>query len=536
MEQSRERRGGMNIRRVSLFYPAARRRIGKLSTHHLPGLATPHSGLPILATILSAKGFDVRVYDESVTPFDDRMLDGTDFVGVSIQTAWAERGYWLGARARARGLPVAFGGAHATLAPSDALAHGDFVVRGEGERTFPELLDALNRGPTSFASILGLSYHEAGVPTHNPERPMLTGDELDTLPFPDFTRIVGLDRILRAPLNQVFYQTMVSRGCSMKCTFCSVAQTFRDFRHRSVANVLEELGSRFDPTRQFLFFQDDSIGCDPEWLKALLDGMRRAKLVPKLGWHSQMRVDVARDKDLVRLMRETNCYFATFGFESINPRSLKTMGKGQSPEDIRRTIATMRANNIYVNGFFVVGTDDDDLATIDATLKFALDCGCVVAGFMPLTPFPGTPLHERLAREERIFTDDWELYDVQHVVFYPKRMTPEALYTGLLGAYRKFYSAANLWRKAIDITRRSQSWFHLVFGPSWPLVKQIDLAFEHLGNRDYLRMLSRLSGPGHPKVSLSHEPKGVQDFLSGRRLRTAYSKLCGVRYGFDSHV
>ncbi|MBI3070522.1 MAG: B12-binding domain-containing radical SAM protein [Deltaproteobacteria bacterium] len=524
------------MKRVTLLYPAARRRIGKLSTHHLPGLATPHSGLPILATILTAKGYDVRVYDESVTPFDERMFDDADFVGISIQTAWAERGYALAERARARGILVAFGGAHATLAPDNAILHGDFVIRGEGERTLPELLGALSVDATTLNAILGLTYRDAGVVKHNPDRPMLTGDELDALPFPDMTRIAGLDRIARAPLNQFVYQTMVSRGCSMKCTFCSVAQTFRDFRHRSVANVLEELGSRFNPTTQFLFFQDDSIGCDPEWLKALLDGMRRAKLVPKLGWHSQMRVDVARDKDLVRLMRETNCYFATFGFESINPRSLKTMGKGQSPHDIRRTIETMRTNGIYVNGFFVVGTDDDDLATIDATLEFALDSGCVVAGFMPLTPFPGTPLHERLAHEERIFTDDWELYDVQHVVFFPKRMTPKALYTGLLGAYRKFYSAANLWRKAIDIARRTQHWFHLLIGPSWPIVKQIDLAVERLSNHDYLRMLTRLQGPGHPKVSLNHEPKGVHDFIAGRRLRSVYSRACGVRYGFDHHA
>ncbi len=334
------------IRDVVLVYPAARRYSGFLSTHRMPGLVTSHAGLTILKQVLEREGVRARVYDEQITPFHEGLVEGADLVGISIQTAWAPQGYRIARAVRRAGLPVVLGGVHATLVPDEAIEHADYVVRGEGEETLPELVRALYRGDP-LDGILGLSFHRDGRPVHNPPRPSMSTEELDRVPFPRIDLIEGFDDPVRYPLNRTLYPTMLTRGCDQACTYCSITRVFgRALRHRSVGNVSEELGSLFDPKRQFLFLMDDSLAVDTDFLEELLEAIIREDLVPKLGWHSQLRADVARNARLVDLMRRTNCTFVTCGFESVDERSLKALGKGQSPRDVERAIATLRENNI----------------------------------------------------------------------------------------------------------------------------------------------------------------------------------------------
>jgi len=479
------------IRKVLLVYPASRRYSGYLSTHRLPGLVTSHAGLTILAQILERKGLSVRVVDEKLGPVRDRDLDGVDLLGISIQTSWAPRGYRLAARARRHGIPVVLGGVHATLCRDEAIASADYVVRGEGEHTFPELIDALDAG-TELGGIAGLSWHDAGQPRHNPDRPPLTTAELDQVPWPRLDRIEGFTG-RRHPINRSIHFTMLTRGCDQACTYCSITRVFgRALRRRSVAGILDELGSRFDPRRQFLFLMDDSLAVDPDFLKEFLEALLRHRLVPRHGWHSQMRADVARDPELLRLMRLTNCMFVTCGFESLDPRSLKTLGKGQSAADVRRAVAGLRDAGIIVNGFFMFGTDADGPETFAATVDFARRSGCMLAGFMPLTPFPGTPTYAKLEREGRIFTRDWELYDVQHVVFHPARMSAAELYWRTMACYPSFYRPDAWSRHAGLLRTRRATPFAAAMGAAWPLVKAACWSREVVANLDYAAMLRRV--------------------------------------------
>lgn len=509
------------MKRILLVNPAARRFTGNLSTHRIPLLATAHSGLPLLAAILRARGHAVRVVDEQLTPFRPAMLDDVDLLGVSVQTSWAPQGYRIARAARDRHIPVVLGGAHASLAPDEAIEHADFVVRNEGERTLPELLDALD-GRRSFDDVLGLTHRREGKPVHNAQRPFLTNDELDQLPLPDWSAIDRFADPISSPLNRFVYFTLATRGCPFGCNFCSITPVFgRGFRHRSVSAILDELRARFDPERQFLFFLDDSLAVGGGFLNELLTRMRDEKLTPKLGWHSQMRVEAAADPETVRLMKETNCWFATFGFESINPRTLAAYDKGQSVDDIRRAIARLRDAGIVVNGFFVLGSDDDDRATVEATLDFAISSGCLLAGFMPLTPFPGTPLHARLDGEGRILTRDWELYDVQHVVFRPARMSPLELYRATLDCYRRFYARMG-WRWIRESLAKKWTFFGVLVGGTWPVAKMISWGLERLANLDYERALARVSAPGSRAMmpTLSDEKLWRKDLLTLRPLKS----------------
>lgn len=512
-------------REVVLVYPFARRYTGAFSTHRFPGLATAHAGLPLLGEILRRRGHRVRIYDEQITPFSPWMFDGADLVGISTQTSWAPRAYEIAQVARSAGKPVVLGGAHPTLNPDEALDHADFVVRNEGERTLPELLEALE-GARPLAGISGLSFHEGSKKVHNPARPFLTNDELDRLPDPNWGLIEGWTNPLLKPLNRWIYYTQATRGCPFHCTYCSITREFgRALRHRSARAVLAELHRNFDPDRQFLFFMDDSLAANRAFFRELLEGMIEEKLVPRLGWHSQMRSDVVRDPKLLDLMVRTRCMFATFGFESINPKTLDRLKKSQSVEQIERCIAAFRERGILVNGFFMLGGDDDTVESIRATEAFASRAGCMLAGFMPMTPFPGTAFYEELDAEGRIFTKDWELYDVQHVVFHPRRLPAETLYRETLACYDRFYGRLSQLKNITHIRWEMATPFTVLLGASWPLTKRFQYRKELLANRDYLRMLRGLGeGSRRGKASVPPlDPSGwAQEALTMRPLKRAW--------------
>ncbi|MBI2897260.1 MAG: B12-binding domain-containing radical SAM protein [Deltaproteobacteria bacterium] len=507
------------IRRLVLIYPASRRFSGFLSTHRLPMLATAHAGLPILAEVMERHGVTTTVYDEQITPFCEEMVDGADLVGLSLQTSWAPQGYRIARAVRRLGIPVVLGGVHATLNPDEAIQEADFVVRGEGEHTLPELVSALDRG-AGLDDVRGLSHWKDGEIRHNPPRPVLTTQELDEVPWPRLDRIEGFADPSRHPLNRLIYFTMATRGCDQACRYCSITRLFgRALRHRSVGSIIEELGSRFDPGRQVLFFMDDSLAVDTAFLKELLEALLREGLRPKHGWHAQMRADVARDPELLRLMKATNCLFVTCGFESIDERSLKRLGKGQSPRDVERAIARLREHDVVVNGFFMFGTDDDGPEAMAQTVRFARKSGCMLAGFMPVTPFPGTATYEDLDRQGRIFTRDWELYDVQHVVFHPKKMTAFDLYWRTLASYPAFYGVVQPFRHLPEILAKRPSAAIMAVGASWALAKHLYFSREVLANLDYLRALRRMRREGDPFPDLDARGLWAKDLVSGRAVR-----------------
>lgn len=506
------------MQKINLIYPDSRRFTSNFSTHKFPALATAHAGLPILGAILKKKGYQVSIYDEKIIPPPPHVLYDCDLLGISIQTITSRQGYRIADEARKRGVPVVIGGVHATLNPDEAIGHADFLVRNEGEETLPELVQQME-GRRNYEQVLGLSFRDGKKKTHNPARPLLKN--LDKVPLPDWRLIAGWENPLLTPINYLIYFTQVSRGCPFLCNFCSITKTFgHEYRSRSPEHVVEELKERPMKTQNVLFFLDDSIAADKDYLKTLLELMVRKKCVPEVGWHSQMRADVCGDKELLKLMKKTNCLAATFGFESINPETLRFMQKGQSVETIKRCIKAMHDHDIFVIGFFVFGSDHDTVDTIRQTVQFAKDEGVDFSGFMPLTPFPGTPFYEEMESQGRIFSYDWELYDVEHVVYYPARMTPYELYTETLRGYKDFYTPIFNPRRYMKIIRRAPTLFGFLMGFAWPYLKRYSYRKEQVANRDYLQALwnvSQKKKKAFPVLSGNH--LWFQDILSGRTLR-----------------
>jgi len=387
----------------------------------------PRLGLPMIGAALQAAGHDVLIYCPQAAPIDRADIASADLVGISTTTSTAPAAYALADAVRAAGIPVVIGGPHPTFVPDDALAHADLVARGEGgDGLMLELIDAL-RGERDLESVRGLSFRRDGNPIHNKLRDRCA--DLDTLPLPNLSLIVGSQRIFETPL-------MTSLGCPFDCTFCTVTMMFgRAYRCRSPEHVIAELAAK-RPKR--VFFYDDNFAADKRRLKVLLRMMIDRGLT--MPWQAQVRTDVARDEELLTLMRRSGCRRLALGFESIDQATLDGYAKSQTVEDIRRAIDSLHRHGIKCHGMFVVGADSDGPETARDTVAFAERHGVDSLMLNVLTPGLGTKQYELMDAGNRIFETRWQFYDGQHVIYVPRRMAPVELQNAVVNGYRHFYS------------------------------------------------------------------------------------------------
>jgi len=401
----------------------------------------PRLGTILLGTMLRDQGYEARIIVEetsgSVTEDD---LRWADMVGISSITSTIPRAFHLGDRAKELGKRVVFGGPHVTFLPEEALPHGEFVVRGEGEETLIELINAL-RGQSSVERITGLSYWEDGRPKHNPDRPLI--ENLNILPIPDFSLIKGWNP------RQAVVPVATSRGCPFACKFCSVVTMFgRGYRFRSNDLIMEEVRSNASQAAH-LFFCDDNFAANPNRAKDLLRRMKEEKFHTE--WSTQVRAESAFDTEFLELLKETNCWGVYIGFESASDQVLKAYRKKQDQAAMSRAITAFHRHGIHIHGMFMVGADEDTPETIRETIRFSIKNRVDSAQFMMLTPLPGTETFASLEKENRLLTRNWELYDGSHVVHRPRLMTEEELQKAAYQALLSFYSWRAILKRLIKL-------------------------------------------------------------------------------------
>jgi len=404
--------------------------------HIYSRVCIPRLGSVLLGTIMRNKGYDVRVYIEDMHDVDMKEVLSADLVGISAITSTAPQSYRLADQVRAAGGIVVMGGTHTSFLPEEGIEHADFVIRGEGEFAFQELVEAIERGH-GFASIQNLSYLDNGRLVNNPERPKIPN--LDVNPIPDYNLITGWK-----PGGVISVAT--SRGCPFSCTFCSVPGMYgHAFRTHSIGRVLEELARH--KGNMYTFFADDIFTANKKRVKELLRGMIDRDLTPE--WGAQVRTETVDDPELLQMMRDSNCFNVYVGFESINPRTLKLFQKKQDLAKIERSIERFHAHKIRIHGMFVVGSDEDDVDTIDATAEFALKHDIDSIQFMILTPIPGSPDWDQLYDRggKYVINRNWSFYDGHHAVHQPRRMSPYELQMAAINAMGKFYSWRGIAKK-----------------------------------------------------------------------------------------
>jgi len=439
----------------------------------------PRLGLPILGAVLERElKIKPKIFVEDLGPIDWEKVLTSDLVGLSSITSTALRSYQIIEKIKKKkDIPVVMGGPHVTFMPEEALSRGaDFVILGEGEESFLKLVKAMIEGKSSFESIPGLAYRTGNRIRINPSA--ASPPSLAELPWPDLRLIDSWTRMNILPL-------MTSRGCPFNCTFCSVTKMFgRRYRMRPVEDVVDELEFWLDQKKwKSVFFYDDNFACNPDRTRSLLEEIIKRRL--KIRWTAQVRVDVARDEELLALMKASGGYVLYIGLESINPRSLEKYRKNQTVEDIARAIRIIHKYRLEVHGMFVLGSDEDDRQTIEETVRFARRMKIDTVQFMVLTPLPGTETFLELASQGRLLEEDWSKYSGHHVVFRPKFLSAYELQKeAAIRAMRRFYSLWQCWKFGLQFR-----WRHLaIYTYARHAIKQWLNQ-----NRDFLRKLRLLS-------------------------------------------
>jgi len=446
----------------------------------------PRLGSLILGTMMRNRGWEVEVFVEDLRAVDYGSVASADLVGISTITSTAPRAYAIGDKVRAMGIPVIMGGPHVTYLAAEALEHADYVVRGEGETPLMRFVDAWDAGGT-FDAVPNLSFLEDGRLRETPALP--PEKDLDGLPFPDFT-------LLRPDRRRRFtppIPVLTSRGCPFDCSFCSVTGMFgKRFRFRSTANIIEEL-RRYDKPGSSVFFYDDNFTASRERAKELLRAMIRERF--RFQWSTQVRADVARDPELVSLMKKAGCHTVYIGFESVNPESLAEMKKKQTVADLIEAARVLRRQRIGIHGMFVLGFDEDDWTTVKKTVKFAKKARLSTTQFLILTPLPGSEFYEKIEAQHRLRFHDWGLYDAHHVVFEPARLSLPDLQKAQIFCHRKFYSLKQMARKFL-----SRQWLGLAVAH---YARKLNRMWKRR-NRTFLRLIKFLRPGSGATISIDY--------------------------------
>jgi radical SAM superfamily enzyme YgiQ (UPF0313 family) len=411
-----------------------------INLHIFKQFKLPRLGLFILGSLMKKRGWDVEIIVEEIQKINFKQIADAEIVGISTITATANRAYAIADNVRKMGIPVLMGGPHVTFLPDEALKHSDFVIKGEGEVALMKFIDEWESG-RNFASVPNLSYNAGDIVVDNPKEDFI--QNLDELPYPDFSLLKT--NSLKSRSNIVPIQT--SRGCPFDCEFCSVTGMFgKKYRFRSIENILEEL-KQYDPKKDYIFFYDDNFTANRKRTKELLNAMIDNNL--KFKWSTQVRTDIVKDLELVRLMKKAGCTVLYIGLESVNPESLVGMKKNQTVDDIANAIKILLKHKFYVHGMFVYGFDEDTKDTVKQTVRFAKKAGLTSTQFLILTPLPGSDFYEKMKSEKRIVFDDWSLYDTHHVVFQPKNFDIFELQWAQIWSHKKFYSVVSIIKRLL---------------------------------------------------------------------------------------
>lgn len=345
--------------------------------------------------------------------------EGFDLVAIASFTAQIKEAYELAAHYRARGVKVVLGGLHVKALPDEAAQNCDAVAVGEGELLWPQIIADAQAGRLA------------------PRYEQRPGEyfDLSQAPLPRF------ELLDVARYNRITVQT--SRGCPHCCDFCasSVLLTPK-YSVKPVGLVLAEIRRVKELwPRPFIEFADDNSFAARRHYKLLLTELAKEDI----RWFTEADISIAEDPELLDLMRESGCRQVLIGLESPTPAGLDGLElrrnwKLRVLPSYERAIHAIQTRGITVNGCFILGLDGDTPATFDAIYDFIGRTHLFEAQLTVLTPFPGTPLYDRLLREGRILQPGaWEKCTLFDVNFQPKNMSPRELQEGLVSLARRVY-------------------------------------------------------------------------------------------------
>jgi radical SAM superfamily enzyme YgiQ (UPF0313 family) len=370
--------------------------------------------MPYLAA-LTPPNWEIEHVDEEVEEVN--YTKNYDLVAITFHTPSANHAYNIAARFRNKGITVVMGGPHVTLVPDEAERYADVIFVGESEITWPQFIYEFEKKQHKRKYICTFPPDLEGIPMSRKEL---------------FHR--------KDHSNGIMFAT---RGCPNKCEFCAISVMYKNkLRKRPVEEVAREYASF---KGKVIIFWDDNISADLEYSKKLF----KAITPYKKWWSSQASINAGKDDEFLELAAKSGCKQLFLGIESISQMSLNSANKSfNKVEDYYKIIQKIHSYGISVQAGVVFGFDQDNKEIFKDTLDFLENAGVQNATFNILTPYPGTPLFERMEAEGRILTYDWSKYNARtDVVYTPKNMSAEELIEGFIWANKRFYSLKSIGKR-----------------------------------------------------------------------------------------
>jgi anaerobic magnesium-protoporphyrin IX monomethyl ester cyclase len=306
----------------------------------------------------------------------------------------------------------------------------DYVARLEFDFVLRDLMLAI-RDNKDGLNVKGISYIRDGEIIHNPNREWSTGDELDSIPFVSqvYKKHLKTDDYMLNYSHSMFpnIQIISGRGCPNFCHFCPWTEnlTGRKYRHRSIANVLDEvtwIEEKLPKVKQF-FFEDDAFTISKKFVIDFCEGYKKRKL--RIPWGAQSRVGI--DLETMVAMKSSNCRFIDTGCESGNDDILKNVQKGITVEDIRKCFKNAKRAKLSVHGNWIVGLPGETKQTVKNTWNLIKEVKPDAITVAIATPHSGTKLYEYVKSHN--YLEDGELVDdcghQRSVISYPELSSKE---------------------------------------------------------------------------------------------------------------
>lgn len=379
----------------------------------------PSLGLLTLAGMTPPQHDITYMEMQDLKPLDELPQD-FDLLAISSFSAQIGEAYAVADRYRELGVPTVLGGLHVTALPDEALQHGDAVVVGEGETVWLEVLRDVEAGELKrrYSSF---------------DRPEL---EMIHAPMPAF-ELLDISKYNRLTVQ-------ASRGCPMRCEFCASSTLLtRRYKQKPIPQVLAEIDRICELwPRPFIEFADDNAFVNRRYWKELLPQLKQRHVK----WFAETDLSVHEDEELLRMMRDSGCAEVLIGFESpilsgLEGLEMKNNWKRKHWPQYIDVVERIQSNGIRVNGCFVLGLDGHGPDIFDAVFDFAEQAELFDVQITYQTPFPGTPLYERLERENRIlYPNAWERCTLFDVNYHPTPLTVSELEQGFHELADRLYS------------------------------------------------------------------------------------------------
>jgi radical SAM superfamily enzyme YgiQ (UPF0313 family) len=389
----------------------------------------PILGLTLLASLFP-KTYEVKIINEAIEKVDFNV--DVDLVGITGLTCVIKRAYVIADRFRERGVKVILGGVHPSLLPEEAKEHADSVFIGEAEGMLEKVLKDFEAGELK------------------PFYKNREWSDLKGIPLPR--------RDLLSKRYKPFFKVIeTTRGCPNRCEFCSVPTiNGKRYRLRPLGEVDQELSMIIKKEGEYVFLADDNVTAKEDYAFGLFEIFKRHQVK----WMGFTTIKIAMNEELLKKARESGCLSLFIGFESLLQENLDNVSKRfVNTKELSNWIKTIQDHQIGIQGSFIFGFDEDDATIFKKTVEFVQKNNIELPTFSILTPFPGTPLQERLEEERRIFDRDWSHYDMSHVVYKPKKMTVQELQEGYLWAQKYICAPRSILKRLFWGTRHHFFYF-----------------------------------------------------------------------------